>query len=348
MLFPSHCRHVACKDVDFHLTRKGIEANLSGHSFYRGSDFLLLRHGEDWAVLALDKHSPRPGEELFHRLTGLRVLALPGTTRFVRDPGVDVLNPTALATRAQRELEEHPALTTVIIEGEFSHLSFIHEPELLAIEVHDLAPPRPPKLLHQARRVLDYHDVGAPVELRARLGDLVAMASRATTRAVVLPCYGGSEQRFPIGAAGEDTEGGPQDHPPPDKVIHYLDRLPPGLDELEATLIGCRRSQDIFKGHYGSEPTHFVNICPVDDKYLKKRESQTPTEGPLCLAKCCQLKEGFQARGNVAYVGWGATLQDVEGALCHLVRRAREAGVAPLNEAHGAELARPARTIRPS
>jgi len=268
--------------------------------------------------MALEKHSSKPSEEVFHRLTGMRILSLPATTRFVRDPEVDILNPTALATRARRELNERPELTTVVIEGEFTHLSFIHEPDLLPIEVHDIAPPQPPKLLHQAQRVLAYQDVGAPVDLQPRVGDLVKMAARAETGEVVLPCYG-----------GDDLPSG--------KTIHYLDRLPEGLDELEATLIGCRRSLDIYQGHYGGEPARFVNICPADDEYLKKREaSKLPNGSPedtLCLAKCCQLKEGFEAQGNVAYVGWGATLQDVEEALCHLVRRAIDGGVAPVNEA---------------
>lgn len=333
MLFPRHCRHVACKEVDIKLTRENLEAHLPQHSYYRGSDFLLLHREAEWAVIALDKDSDKPREDIFHPLTGLRIVSLPGTTGFVRDPTVDVLNPTALANRAQLELNLHPELTTVVLEGEFNHLSFIHEPELLSIEVHDIVPPAPPKLLHQARRVLGYHDVGAPVQLQPHLGDLATMATQAATEEVVLPCFGGDSQGRIGGEAGAEAIEPGRQKLHREKTVHYLDRLPPGLAGMEATLIGCKRSMDIYTGHYGQGPAHFVNICPADDEYLKQKERLGPDEGHLCLAKCCQLKEGFEARGNVTYVGWGATLQDVEGALRHLVQRALKAGVAPMNQA---------------
>jgi len=327
--------------VDFELTDKNIDLELPKHSFYRGSDFLLLRNGEQWAVLAIEKHSDRPGEKIFHNLTGLRVLSLPETTCLVSDPGVDVLNPTALATRAGKEVEANPGLTTVIIEGEFTHLSFIHKPALLPVEVHDITPPHPPKLLHQAQKVLGYHDVGTPVELLPRLGDLGDMAADAGTGEVILPCFGGRERRITREATVKEPEDGRQNVPEktrsniPVKIIHYLDGLPADLAGRDATLIGCERSMEIYEGHYGGTPAHFYNICPADDEYLKKAEGLEAVEGTFCLAKCCQLKKGHKACGNVAYVGWGATLADVEGALRYLVDRAREAGVAPINAVPG-------------
>lgn len=319
MLFPTHCRKVAHKQVDFELILENIQEHLPQHSYYRGSEFLLLQNRDEWACVALEKHSDRPKEEIFHALTGMRVLGLPTNCVYLEDDSVDVLNPTALAAKGVEvlgyyELGGGVRPTTIIIKGEFNHLSFIHEPEMLTINLHDIAPPQPPKLLHLARKVLGYHDVGVPVLLEPRLVDIAGMAGEASTREVILPCYSGEAM-------------------PEGKNISFLDSLPDKLPEKGATLVGCKRSLDIYEQHYGKDPDSFHNLCPADDEGLKEEETRPPSRTGLTLAKCCMIGEGHVSKGNVVYVGWGSTLADVEGALRYLVGRAKEAGLAPVNEA---------------
>jgi len=311
MLFPTHCRHVACKAVDFELTEANIIEKLPNHRFYRGSRYLLLHYRSQWAVIALSHDPQADPDELFQPLESYQILSLPATTFHVEDELVDVLNPTALATKGCNVVHEHPEMTTVIIKGEFQHLSFIHQPRLLPILLHDIAPPYPPKLRAQAEKVLGYQDVGAPVELQTHLEDLVDMACEASTFDVILPCFGG-------------------DTLPKAKRICYLDGLPADLPVKGSTLIGCKRSLDIYQGHYKESPAHYRNICPADDEYLKECEARPPSD-KLVLAKCCQISKGCETKGNVAYVGWGSTLKDVEEALCYLVQRAIDAEVAPVN-----------------
>jgi hypothetical protein len=56
-----------------------------------------------------------------------------------------------------------------------------------------------------------------------------------------------------------------------------------------------------------------INICPVD---LVREKGIT---GPVLL-KCCKIKEGFELKGDVAVVPWGARANEVSGAIRAVIR----------------------------
>ena len=120
--------------------------------------------------------------------------------------------PTQLA-RAARELA--PAARCVVVQGRYRHVSFILEPAPIRVQVVEVVPPEPPKLLDQARRVLEVAEDLPPIELVPALVDLAELAAERRAPRYLLPCRGsgiqldGAEVRYlderpekePLGAA---------------------------------------------------------------------------------------------------------------------------------------------------
>lgn len=50
-----------------------------------------------------------------------------------------------------------------MVNGLYEHVNFIHRPQPAIIDVFDLSPPEPPRLLDMARRVLGNRDFPAVV-----------------------------------------------------------------------------------------------------------------------------------------------------------------------------------------
>jgi hypothetical protein len=98
------------------------------------------------------------------------------------------------------------------------------------------------------------------------------------------------------------------------KRVMYLDETPPLSPEevKEVTLIGCSLSARIFHEIYGADPK-LINMCPQD------LVGQMGIQGPVLL-KCCKVKEGFEPRGMVGVVPWGARSSEVSGALRAILR----------------------------
>ena len=98
------------------------------------------------------------------------------------------------------------------------------------------------------------------------------------------------------------------------KRVLYLDETPElTSDELnQVTLVGCSLSARIFKAVYGVEP-RMVNMCPQD------MAEEMGVNGPV-LIKCCKVKEGFEKKGDIGIVPWGARTADVTSALKAILR----------------------------
>jgi hypothetical protein len=174
-----------------------------------------------------------------------------------------------------------------IVEGKFGHVNFILDPAPLRVRVVEVVPPEPPKLLEMARAVLDYDEDLPPVELDYEPIDLRALAA----------AHPAERHMFPCRCSGLDGD--------------FLDAGPP--EAADWTLVGCERSREIHVALYGREPSARVDFCPrgTDDR-----------DGPT-LMKCCLLERGIERDGARWIVPWGASLEEVRGALRGL------AGVAP-------------------
>jgi hypothetical protein len=169
-----------------------------------------------------------------------------------------------------------------VVEGRFGHVNFILDPAPLHVRVVEVVPPEPPKLLEMARAVLDYDEELPPVELDYEAIDLRELAASRPAERHLFPCR----------CSGLDGD--------------FLDAAPP--EPAEWTLVGCERSRQIHVALYGREPAERVDFCP--------RMLGAP-DGPT-LVKCCLLERGIERDGERWIVPWGASLEEVRGALREL------------------------------
>jgi hypothetical protein len=213
-----------------------------------------------------------------------RILVGPDEVTFVRDPAIDTANAGQMARAARSRV--------TVIEGKFGHVNFILDPAPLHVRVVEVVPPEPPKLLEMARTVCDYDEELPPLELEYEAVDLRALAASHPAAHYLFPCR----------CSGLDAG---------DARVDFLDAGPP--EAADWTLVGCERSRQIHVALYGREPTARVDFCP-----RRTGERDGPT-----LIKCCLLERGLEREGSRWIVPWGASLEEVRGALREL------AGVAP-------------------
>ncbi len=226
---------------------------------------------------AIVEISKEPGVELFRRVESYRIVALPKDTVFVEDPTADVTNIPAMAAIQYRNPGK-----AVVVRGLFSHVNYTAGVKPLVLRVIDNVPPSPSKLGVLVRRALGSGFVNLPVVVDEKVIDMVSMIKDVRTEAVMFPC------------AVSDVHS--------DMPVYYLDHHP----ELhhEVTLIGCNLSKRIFESLYGKD-IPFIDVCPSDE-----------ADGSVkTIVKCCKVKEGYEIKGNIARVPWGATVPEVVAAI---------------------------------
>jgi hypothetical protein len=264
------------------LTADGITSHFLGRETYRRTEFIVLKATDgSLAVIAVDAADREP---LFAPIVHVEVLALPDTCFYVRDRQTDCANRSALAA-----LAAHYGIgkdRTLICEGKYDHVNFIHHPNPLVLKVVEVAPPEPPKLFDLVCHVLSYADLPPilPVLERIELKDLMRSISAP---AFLVPCRSG----------GLEDLGAP---------VYYLDERP--AQRHDWTLIGCERSLQFHRHYYGDEPRR-VEICP--------RLIAGPRKEPTIL-KCCLWEFDIEREGEVMVVPWGASLSMIEQALREL------------------------------
>lgn len=279
---PLPYRGVSVQAYDGPMTEPGIARCFLGREAYRRTEFIVLRAPDGGhAVLAVDTSNREP---LFAPIAHVEVLALPGACEYLRDPETDCANRSALAALATRHGVGKDQ--TLICEGKYDHVNFIHHPSPFVLKVVEVAPPEPPKLFDLVRHVLSYVDLPPiiPVLERIELKDLVRNIS---TPAFLVPCRSG----------GLEDLGAP---------IYYLDERP--AERHDWTLIGCERSVQFHRHYYGDEPPR-VEICP---RLIAGRRTE-PT-----ILKCCLWEFDIEREGEVMVVPWGASLSMIERALREL------------------------------
>ncbi|MFA5314251.1 MAG: hypothetical protein WC375_13195 [Methanomassiliicoccales archaeon] len=274
-MMPDHCKDVSFREVDFDLTENNIRSGSEGKFAYTRTDYMILRHGEDTAVIRVHKAN---GKDLFRAVTKVDVVSLPADTVFIRDERIDVLNVADLS-----ELVQSHGGKTVVVSGMFNHVSFLKADELLRLRVFDVVPPSPSKLSVLVRKAMSSGMVELPIVTEQVDIDLNEKERMVQTDAVIFPCR----------ASGLVSK----------KRMYYLDETPDL--EGDVTLIGCDLSRRIFRSIYGKDVPS-VDMCP---KNLVK------DDGMPTIIKCCKVKVGHEIVGNIACVPWGATVQDVAGAL---------------------------------
>jgi hypothetical protein len=280
---------VAVAGVTGDLTAEGLNRHFLGREAYRRTRYVVARRGPDTAVVEVARADDGP---LFSPIVGVRVLALPGECALVDAPEVDTGVPTQLA-RAARELA--PAARCVVVQGLYRHISFILEPAPIRVQVVEVVPPEPPKLLDQARRVLEVAEDLPPIELVPALVDLTELAGERRAPRYLLPCRG----------SGIQLDGA---------EVRFLDERP---EKERWVLLGCDRSRELHRWFYGEE-AETVDLCP-------RRVAARAGGAMPVLTKCCLLEEHLDHQGTTVTVPWGASLDLVREGLQRVAATAEPA-----------------------
>lgn len=284
--------------MDFELTGEEISRHSGERKLYTATRYLVLHNNDDdWAVCLVEKAE---GFELFRDVTDIEMISSPDETVFVEDPEVDVLNPSKLVAKAE-EVTERTGAKTVIVKGEFDHISFARDEKRTEVVVYETVPPEPPKLIRLAERVVSDGRLIRPVKLIHEHIRVDELANSGESDTAVFPCH----------TSGLEAEG---------RKTLYLDQLPE-LAEMEGrvVLFGCSLSDRIFKSHYHRKP-ELVNICPAEHvEEIKSKYGKRPV-----LLKCCKFKEEYEIEGNVIKVPWGTTTAIIENALNEYFKRLDE------------------------
>ena len=75
--------------------------------------------------------------------------------------------------------------------------------------------------------------------------------------------------------------------------------------DKKVTLVGCDLSARIYRSLYHGDIER-IEMCP---------QALAPKDGRKRLVKCCKVREGYQIKGDLAVVPWGATVQEVADAI---------------------------------
>src|SRR5216684_1140767 len=136
-LVPLPYRRISVQHYDGPMTVDAITTLLLSREAYRRTDFIVLRgEGTETAVVAITRAQSEP---LFSQITSVEVMAFPDTCVYAKCPDVDPANRSALAEKVY-ELGIGPE-GTLIVEGLYDHVNFIHHPNPLVVRVVEVAPP---------------------------------------------------------------------------------------------------------------------------------------------------------------------------------------------------------------
>ena len=294
-LVSSQYRNVSVAGVPVALEEPKLRAYLLGRPVYRRTRYLVVQRGGAAALLEVSKESEQP---LFSPVTSVTVLAGPEETAVVDAPDADTAVPTQLARVAARQA---PGRRCVIVRGLYGHVNFILDPAPVRIQVVEVVPPRPPKLVDQLNRVLELAEDLPPVELVPDLVDLADLAATRPARCYLFPCRAGQGEHPAMSGAA---------------AVSYLDELP---ERAPWTLVGCARSTSIHDWFYRDE-VPVVDMCP---RNLAGRPAGVKTGA--VMTKCCLLEDRVTAGDGLVVVPWGATLAQIRDGLRLAVAAAGEA-----------------------
>ena len=257
-----------------------LREHLLARRVYRRTEFLVAERDGARAVVRIVRE---PGDAILVPVADVEIVALPSEVAFVDSAQTDTGNATQLAAAAAASGLD---ARVYVVQGLFQHVNFIVDPRPVPIDVVEVIPPGPPKLLEMARAMVAVDDELPPVELRLVAIDLRELIASEPAPVHLLPCRSGG---LPSGTG-----------------IEFLDEGPPWRDHR--TLVGCERSRQIHAAMYGRAPQRSVDFCP--------RVRTDPGREALTLIKCCIRERGLERRGpRQVLVPWGATLDEVRAGL---------------------------------
>ncbi len=280
-MMPAHCKNVSVKNVSFSLTIDNITRHIKGKKAYTTTEYFVLKNRQTVAVIGVTKEECM---ELLRPIVGFEIISLPSSTIYVEDPRIDVLSASQMAKLSL----EHKG-KTIVVSGMFNHVSFVRDEKPIELVVLDVVPPYPSKLSVLVEKALEMDVSEHPVVMIVENIDLNALADNVETSGVVFPCR----------ASGITSR----------KPIFFLDETPEIVTDV--TLIGCDLSKRIFLSYYKKNVPH-IDMCPKD---------LAPEDGRARIVKCCRLKKGFELKGRMAIVPWGATIKEVADALRALIHQ---------------------------
>lgn len=265
----SRYRQVSVATVDS-LDPDRLVAHFTGREAYFRTRFVVARCHDRPDQVALVELARDDSTDLFSPASAARVLAGAEECAYVRDDQADLGIASHLAAAAQR----YPSARCVVVEGRYSHVSFILNPDPIEVTLVDVVPPAPSKLADQVRRVLDSTEELPPVTVTEQIIDSRNLLAEARRRS---PEPGGSPQRTAPSAGASpsgrgqppESGGGPQQVLVPcrgggvdidDAAVSYLDQRPEQTGPW--TLLGCERSRQIHDWFYDAAPTEVVDWCP--------------------------------------------------------------------------------------
>ena len=179
-------RGLSAQEVEIDLTsEEAILDYIMGREVYRRTEWLLLSHGADRALVAVRKDSFDP---LFAPVIEARVLALPHRIAYIEDVSTDVGNPTQLALTALRFASADT--DAYAVKGKFEHINVIWKPAPVRVIVTEVIPPEPAKLLELAKLAVGFDEDLPPIELVLDAVDIREMAEANPAEEYLLPCRG--------------------------------------------------------------------------------------------------------------------------------------------------------------
>ncbi len=311
-IFPSKYRQVSVSHAAVDLDEESLSAHFIGLDAYMRTRFIVVRDGDSCALIEV---VTRASDELFSPIEAVRLLAGPESCSYVVDPEIDVGIAPQFVGLAERC---DPGVRCIVVEGRYSHVSFLLNPQPLWINLLDIVPPAPSKLADQAQRLLDVGEDLPPIGLRVEPVDslsLLASSSEPTAGHVLMPCRTTAPEAMPSGevgakAAGDAGAGGSESAAQPGPRLSFLDQRP--TNDPDWILLGCTRSSQIHESFYGYRPTA-VDTCPR--QFLNaERDADGPT-----LTRCCLLQHGQEERDRAVLVPWGSSLAEVRDAIAKIV-----------------------------
>lgn len=290
---PERYRSVSVTDVDVPLEIGPLRALLTSRQIYRRTEYMVVRNGDQAALLAIHAHDRSP---LFCDVDDVELLAGPDETAFLHRPDIDTGVPSQLALA----LPDAPGARAVVVEGRYGHVNFLLDPTPVRLRVLDVEPPAPAKLVDQVHRVLDTAEDLPDIVVTPQVVPLETLLPEVVPEHVLLQCRGG----------GMDVRGA---------SVDYLDEVPPVRDWL---LLGCTRSRQIHDHFYGDLPGHRLTQVDTCPRVLGRRLELDDDE--VLLTKCCLLESHVEAEDRTVVVPWGASFAQVHKGLAEVAQLARD------------------------
>ena len=257
-----------------------LREQLLARRVYRRTEFLVAECGGERSVVRIVRE---PGDAILVPVADVEIVASPSEVAFVDSPQTDTGNATQLAAAATAS---GVRARVYVVQGLFQHVNFIVSPNPIAVDVIEVVPPEPPKLVEMARAMVGVDEDLPPLDLRFAPIDLRELIDQNPAPVHMLPCRSGGL--------------------PMTDAIAFLDEGPELRDGT--LLVGCERSRQIHAAMYGQEPAERVDFCP--------RVRTDPHAAALTLIKCCLRERGIERVGpRQVLVPWGATLDEVRAGL---------------------------------